>query len=169
MRYDSDRKIPDGFTEKEKEEIKDTIKEFEHQFAFVEKFGEEALEVWKRINEERGLKKGKYLVEKYDIKGNDLKAVKELIEAYLNEDPERTARPKIELEKDKLIVESVGFCPLIISAKMLDIDMDHTCPYSTRPYFLAMCRAVNPKVMHRNTKWRAKGDSVCEEEFWIEE
>jgi hypothetical protein len=169
LRYDGDKKIPEGFTPKEKEEIEETIKEFEHQFAFVGRFGADALDVWKKINEERGFKKGKFLVKKYGIKGNDLEAVKKLIEAYLKEDPERTAQPTIELKGNELTIESQGFCPILISAKMLNINMDNTCPFSTRPYFLAMCRAVNPKIQHKNTKWRAKGDDVCKESFWIEE
>lgn len=169
MRYEGERRIPDGFSEREKREIQETIKEFEHQFAFVDEFGESALSVWKRINEERGREKGLYLKEKYKIEGQDIKAVKKLIEAYLKDDPGRTALPKIWLEDDKLIVESIGFCPLLESAKILGIDMSHTCPYSTRPYFLAICRVVNPNVKHKNTKWRAKGDEVCQELFWIEE
>jgi len=169
MRYEGKRKIPEGFSQREREEIEAMIREFEHQFAFVEEFGESALKVWKRINEERGYKKGEYLKEKYSIEGDDINAVKRLIEAYVDDDPGRTARPVIKLEGDKLIIESSGFCPLIISAKILDIDMSHTCPYSTRPYFLAMCKAVNPNVKHKNTKWRAKGDEICQEIFWIEE
>jgi hypothetical protein len=169
MRYEGKRKIPEGFSQREREEIEAMIREFEHQFAFVEEFGESALKVWKRINEERGYKKGEYLKEKYGIEGDDINAVKRLIEAYVDDDPGRTARPEIKLEGDKLVIESKGFCPLIESAKILEIDMSHTCPYSTRPYFLAMCKAVNPNVKHKNTKWRAKVDDVCQEIFWIEE
>ena len=169
MRYGGERIIPKGYSEKERKEMEDTIREFEYQFAFVDEFGEEALKVWKRINEERGFKKGKYLIDRYRIEGKDINAVKRLIEAYLDEDPERTARPRITSEGNKLIIESTGFCPLIESARILGIDMDFACPYSTRPYFLAMCKAVNPKVKHKNTKWRAKGDDVCQEIFWIEE
>lgn len=169
MRYNGERKIPEGFNEREKEEIEAMIRELEHQFAFVKEFGENALKIWKRINEERGFKKGKYLMDKYGIKGMDINAVKKLIEAYVDDDPGRTAKPDIRLEGGKLIIESTGFCPLIESAKILGIDMGYTCPYSTRPYFLAMCKAVNPNVKHKNTKWRAKGDEVCQEIFWIEE
>jgi hypothetical protein len=169
LRYEGERKIPEGVSRREREEIEATIKEFEHQFAFVEEFGESALKVWKRINEERGIKKGKYLIQKYGIEGDDINAVKKLIEAYVEDDPGRTAKPEIKLEGDKLVIESKGFCPLIESAKILEIDMSQTCPYSTRPYFLAMCKAVNPNVKHKNTKWRAKGDDVCQEIFWIEE
>lgn len=169
MRYEGERKIPEGFSQREREEIEATIREFEHQFAFVEEFGESALKVWKRVNEERGFKKGEYLIEKYNIDGKGIKAVKKLIEAYIDDDPGRTAKPEIKLENDKLIIESSGFCPLIISAKILDIDMSQTCPYSTRPYFLPMCKAVDPKVKHKNTKWRVKGDDICQEIFWIEE
>ncbi|UCE36506.1 MAG: hypothetical protein JSW00_13435 [Thermoplasmata archaeon] len=168
LRYDGESKIPDGYTDKEKEEIETTIREFEHQFAFVEEFGESALTIWKRINEERGFKKGKFLIKKYGIEGDDIQAVKRLIEAYIEDDPGRTAKPDIMIKKGKLIIESNGFCPLIISAKILKIDMKYTCPYSTRPYFLAMCRAVNQKVKHKNTKWRAEGEKVCQEVFWIE-
>lgn len=169
LRYSCEREIPEGYTEKERKEIEDTIGEFEYQTAFFEEFGEKALKVWKRINEERGYKKGEFLKEKYGIEGDDLGAVKRLIEAYLDEDHERTSRPKIRLEGDKLVIESSGFCPLLESAKLMDMDVDHTCPYSTRPYYLAMCRAVSPKVRHKNTKWRAKGDESCQEIFWIEE
>lgn len=168
MRYDGDLRIPDGFSEKEKEEIEDTIREFEHQFAFMDEYGKDALKVWKKVNEKRGLKKGRYLIEKYGITGSDLSSVKRLIEAYVDDDPERTAKPDIRLEGDRLILESSGFCPLIVTAKIINIDMNFTCPYSTQPYFLAMCRAVNPKVNHKNSKWRAKGDEVCQEIFWIE-
>jgi hypothetical protein len=168
LRYDGDLRIPDGFSKKEREEIEDTIREFEHQFAFFDEYGEDALKIWKKVNENRGLKKGRYLIKKYRITGSDLSSVKRLIEAYLDDDPERTAKPEIKLEGDRLILESYGFCPLIVTAKIINIDMDFTCPYSTRPYFLAMCRAVNPKVNHKNSKWRAKGDEVCQEIFWIE-
>lgn len=168
MRYNGERKIPEGFSEREKEEIEAMIRELEHQFAFVEEFGENALKTWKRINEERGFKKGKYLIDKYGIKGHDINTVRKLIEAYVDDDPGRTAKPDIRLEDGKLIIESNGFCPLIESAKILGIDMGYTCPYSTRPYFLAICKAVNPNVKHKNTKWRAKGDEVCQEIFWIE-
>ena len=169
MRYEGEKRIPEGFNQREREEIEATIREFEHQFAFVEEFGESALKVWKRINEERGFKKGEYLLDKYGIDGHDIMAVKRLITAYMDDDPGRTARPEIKIEGDKIIIESSGFCPLIESAKILDIDMNLTCPHSTWPYFFAMCKAVNPKVKHKNTKWRAKGDEVCQEIFWIEE
>jgi hypothetical protein len=130
LRYDGDLRVPAGFSEKEREEIKDTVREIEHQFAFVDVYGEGALEVWKKVSEERGLKKGRYLIEKYGITGSDLSSVKRLIEAYVYDDPERTTKPDIRLEGD--------------------------------------CRAVNPKVNHKNSKWRAKGDEVCQEIFWIE-
>ena len=169
MRYEGERNFPEGLSKKQTEEIEAMIRELEHQFAFVREYGESALGIWRKINEERGLNKGKYLIQKFGIEGEDLNAVKKLIEAYVDDDPERTARPEIKIEGDKLIIESSGFCPLIISAKILGIDMSHTCPYSTRPYFLAMCRAVNPNVKHKNMKWRAKGDDVCQEIFWIEE
>lgn len=169
MRYSGESKIPEGLTEKEEKDLEETLREFEHEFAFFEKFGEKALLIWKELNERRGYKKGEYLREKYKIEGSGINAVARLIESYMDDDPERTARPDIEVQGDRLIVESTGFCPLLESAKILDIDMKYTCPYSTRPYFLAMCRAVNPNVKHRNTKWRAKGDKVCQEIFWIEE
>ncbi len=169
MRYGGEMKIPECYSEKERKAIEEMVREFEHQFAMVEEFGESALKVWKRINEERGYKKGKYLIQKYGIEGEDIKAVKELIEAYIEDEPERTSGPEIRLEGHRLIITSTGFCPLIESAKIMDIDMAYTCPYSTRPYFLAMCRAVNPNVKHKNTRWRAQGDEVCEEIFWIEE
>ena len=168
MRYDGDLRVPDGFSEKEREEIEDTIREFEHQFAFVDEYGKDALKVWKNANEKRGLTKGRYLIEKYGITRNDLSSVKRLIEAYIDDDPERTAKPEVRLEGDKLILVSSGFCPLIVTAKIINIDMNYTYPYSTQPYFLAMCWAVNPKVNHKNSKWRAKGDEVCQEIFWIE-
>jgi len=168
MRYGSQWSIPETFTEKQRQEILETIKEFEHQFAMVEEFGEEALLVWKKINEERGYKKGKYLVEKHGITGNGLDAVRQLIEAYLDEDAERTARPEISLEGDILTITSSNFCPIIETAKIMNLNMAHTCPFSTRPYFLAMCRAVNPGIKHKNAKWRTKGDRTCQEIFWIE-
>ncbi|UCE74727.1 MAG: hypothetical protein JSV56_03230 [Methanomassiliicoccales archaeon] len=169
MRYNGEKSVPEGFTEKEKEEIEATVRELEHQLAFFEEFGENAFLVWKRLNEKRGFKKGKYLIKKYKIEGDDITAVKRLIKAYVDDDPKRTARPDIRIEDDKLIVESTGFCPLIESAKILKIDMKYTCPYSTRPYFLALCRAVNPSVKYKNLKWRLKGDKICREIFWIEE
>jgi hypothetical protein len=169
MRYGGEMEIPDVYSEKERKDIEETMREFEHQFAMVEEFGEDALKVWKRINEERGYKKGEYLKEKYGIEGKDLEAVKKLIEVYIGDESERTSAPEIRLEDDRLIITSTGFCPLIESAKILDINMAYTCPYSTRPYFLAMCRAVNPNVKHKNTRWRAKGDEVCQEIFWMEE
>jgi hypothetical protein len=168
MRYEGDWEIPNGCSESQRKEIEEMIKEFEHQFAMVDEFGTKALLVWKKINMERGYAKGRYLIEKYGIKGTDLKAVEELVNAYLDDDPDRTAKPKVWVVDEKLFVESKGFCPLIETAKILRLDMSYTCPYSTRPYFHAMCRAVNPKVMHRNTKWRAEGDEVCQEIFWIE-
>jgi hypothetical protein len=168
LRYDGDLRVPAGFSEKERVEIEDTIREFEHQFAFVDEYGKGALKVWMNVNEKRGLEKGRYLKEKYGIIGSDLSSVKRLIEAYVDDDPERTAKPNVRLEGDRLILESSGFCPLIVTAKIINIDMSFTCPYSTQPYFLAMCRAVNPKVNHKNSKWRAKGDEVCQEIFWIE-
>ena len=152
LRYDGERKIPDGFSKREKEEIEETIKEFELQSAFIEKYGEGALKVIRRINEDRGFKKGKYLIEKYRIEEKDIGALKKLIEAYLEDDPERTAKPKVWLEGENLIIESSGFCPLIESARVMDIDLNHACPFSTRPYFLAMLRALNPDVKHKNTK-----------------
>ncbi len=169
MRYDGMRKIPEGYSQREREEVEETIKEFEHQFAFVEEFGKGALKVWKRINEKRGHQKGRYLIEKYGIEGADINTVQKIIEAYMDDDPGRTARPEIWREGDKLIIESRGFCPLLESARILKIDMAHTCPYSTRPYFHAMCKAVNPNVRHKNTAWRAQDDEVCQEMFWIEE
>ena len=57
MRYGSDWNIPERFTEQQRQEIEETIREFEHQFAMVENFGEDALLVWRKINEERGYKK----------------------------------------------------------------------------------------------------------------
>ena len=168
MRYGGEKKIPDTFSEQERKDIEEIIRELEHQFAMVEEFGEDALKVWRRINEERGYNKGKCLKEKYGIEDKDIEAVKKLIEAYLGDEPERTSKPEIRLEGEELIITSRGFCPLIESVKILDIDMFKTCPYSTRPYFLAMCRAVNPNVKHRNAKWRTKGDEVCQEIFWIE-
>jgi hypothetical protein len=168
MRYGSNWSIPDSFTDKQKREIEETIKEFEHQFAMVEKFGEDTLLVWKKINEERGYNMGKYLMGKYEITGSDMEAVKQLIEAYLHEDPERTAQPEISLEGDVLTITSSGFCPIIETANIMDINMAHTCPFSTRPYFLAMCRALNPGIKHKNAKWRTKGDTTCQEIFWIE-
>jgi hypothetical protein len=168
MRYEGDWEIPKKYNEQQKKEIEDTIKECEHQFAMVDEFGEKALSIWKNINEKRGHAKGRYLMEKYDIRGTDIRSVEKLVLAYLDDDPGRTARPRVWLEDEKLMVESDGFCPLIETAKILRLDMSYTCPYSTRPYFLAMCRAVNPKVKHKNTKWRAFGDEVCREIFWIE-
>jgi hypothetical protein len=108
LRYDGDLRIPDGFSKKEREEIEDTIREFEHQFAFFDEYGEDALKIWKKVNENRGLKKGRYLIKKYRITGSDLSSVKRLIEAYLDDDPERTAKPEIKLEGDRLILESYG-------------------------------------------------------------
>jgi hypothetical protein len=58
VRYNGDLRIPDGFSQKERKEIEDTIREFEHQFAFVDKYGEDALKIWKKVNEKRGSKKG---------------------------------------------------------------------------------------------------------------
>ena len=168
MRYGSDWHIPETFTEQQRQEIEETIREFEHQFAMVEEFGEDALLVWRKINEERGYKKGKYLVQRYGITGNDMEAVGQLIKTYLDEDPDRTARPNITLEGDTLTITSSGFCPMIETANIMNINMVHTCPFSTRPYFLAMCRAVNPCIKHKNTKWRTKGDKTCQEIFWIE-
>ena len=168
MRYSGNWNVPETFTEQQKREIEETIREFEHQFAMVEEFGDDALLVWKKVNEERGYNKGKYLIEKHGIKGDDIRAVKQLVETYFDEDPDRTARPKITLEEDTLTVTSFGFCPVMETVKILDLDAEHTCPFSTRPYFLAMCRAVNPGIKHKNTKWRTKGDEICQEMFWIE-
>ncbi|UCF07605.1 MAG: hypothetical protein JSW28_08145 [Thermoplasmata archaeon] len=168
MRYEGDAAIPEGFTEDERRDIEETLREFTHQFAMVEQFGDEALLVWKRLNEERGYRKGKYLIDKYEIEGTDIHTVKMLIQAYFDDDPKRTARPDIDIEDDKIIISSSGFCPLIETAKILKLDMSYMCPYSTRPYFLSMCRAVNPKVRHKTTKWRALGDDICREIFWIE-
>jgi hypothetical protein len=169
IRYEGESCIPNKFNQKEKEEIQSTIREFEYQEAFSKEFGKKSLNIIKEINEKRGMQKGKYLIKKYDIKGKDILAVKELMQAYFDEDPSRSAKPEIILREDKLIIESNGFCPILESIKIMGIDKHHTCPYSTRPYIHAMLRAANKNVHHKNTKWRALGDKICQEIFWIEE
>ena len=74
----------------------------------------------------------------------------------------------VRIEEDKLVISSHDFCPLIESAKILNIDMTYTYPFSTHPYFHAVLRELNPKVEYKNTKWRAADDTACQEIFWIE-
>ena len=169
MRYQGESRISKEFNKKEKEEIECAIRDFEYQEAFTKKFGKESLNVIKEINEKRGMQKGIYLIKKYSIEGKDILAVKELMQVYFDEDPERTARPKIKLKDKTLIIESNGFCPNLESAKILGMNKNHTCPYTTRPYVHAMLRAVNPNVHHKTTQWRAQGDEICQEIFWIED
>ena len=120
----------------------------------------------KKFSYDQGLSLSKKLIDELGIKGNDERAIAELLRAVLRDEP--TAKI-ISIAEGKVLLRNSGFCPLMTACLSLNLPWAWLCENLGWPFFHGLASSVNPKVNLSLIKRRAKGDPYCDHLFEIGE
>ena len=130
---------------------------------FYSKFKDHPPDAVKQIAFERGLEFGRMLSQQMNIKGKDVSAIAEILNAILKDEP----MYELTIIDNKVRIRNEGFCPLMHVATSLDIPWDWLCGNLGWPFFHGLGAAVDPDVKLNIVKWRKKGDPYCDHIYEI--
>jgi hypothetical protein len=95
---------------------------------------------------------------RYDIKGDSLEAVAELLNAMMNT---VKSEPSARVDGNKVILTNAGFCVIMRSAIALDIPWDWIDTYFAWPWIEGIASSVIPDIKMKVEAARYRGDPIC--------
>lgn len=108
---------------------------------------------------------GRVLKDKYNIHGDDLRAVAEILGAAM-----RTERGEhsIRVDGGKVTMCNTGFCPVLQAALTLDVNWEWLDTNFAWPWLEGIVSLIRPDIKLNTPTARCRGDTACIHSFEIE-
>ena len=117
--------------------------------AFQERYGDEALEIYKQFIKQLGMNIGNQIRKQAGITGSSLKDIEKTLHAW--QDPVVLGPPpksKIEGKRLLMIRESPTECPALHVAKRMKLPLAVVCENVAFPMFRGVAESANPDAKH---------------------
>jgi len=123
-------------------------------------------EAAKRAAFQLGREMGQTLKQRCNIKGKDLNAVAEILNAAMNM---VKSEPSARVEKGRVVKRDRGFCVIMRSALTLRLPWAWLDANFAWPWLEGIVSTVRPDIKMSVQTSRAKGDQVCTHIFEVKE
>lgn len=130
--------------------------------AFLEKYGEEALEVARKANYEAGMAAGQEALAKRKPLVRDLKTAAELYAEWSR------GMPPTEQTDTRIAFRSGGPCGYWPIWKGTGLSLVQGCTYNGA-WSEGFFHAINPSIRKKRESWRPGGDRECVEVYEVDE
>ena len=103
--------------------------------------------------------------DKYNIQGDDLEAVAEILSAAMRTE---LGEHSIRVEGGKVAMYNIGFCPILHTVQTLDVDWEWLETNFAWPWLEGIVSLIRPDIKLNTPTARCRGDSSCIHSFEIE-
>ena len=125
---------------------------------------EKDLELVRRTAYNIGLELGQVLKQRFNIIGDDLESVAEILtRAMRMENGEHT----VKIEEDKVILSNLGLCSVINAVQTLDVDWEWLDTNFAWPWLEGIVSSIRNDLILTISTARCRGDPVCTHIFVV--
>jgi hypothetical protein len=122
-------------------------------------------EAAKRVAFQLGREMGQEWKERYNIQGDDLEAVAEILNAAMRN---VVSDPTARVEGNKVIMENRSFCVIMRASLSLNLPWEWMDKYYAWPWLEGIVSVIRPDIKMKVLSARHRGDKVCVHSFEIE-
>ena len=108
---------------------------------------------------------GQVLKDRYNIQGDDLEAVAEILNAAMRTEH---GEQSISVEGSKVTMCNTGFCSVMYAALTLDVNWEWFDTNFAWPWLEGIVSLIRPDIKLNTPTARCRGDAVCQHIFEIE-
>jgi hypothetical protein len=126
--------------------------------AAYKRFGDDALKVARDYFYNFGKSTGQSVKQKMGITKSDAHALATLLNAFV---PTTGTEGTVKVEGNKVIIDAVGFCPVMEAVRIMNAPWETVCRNCTWRMMEGIEHAVNPDAKREMLEYRARGDKHC--------